>query len=359
MHADGPLRITQIMLSKGFGGGERYFVDLALALADAGHLVQVLCHARYPGLDELHARADVTVATTTLRGMWDALSARRFTAQVAAFGPDVMHGHMARGAWAGGKVVGRHGGRLVATTHNYVDLKYYRQVHSFIPTTRDQAAYLEANGVPGDRIERIPNLSALSPAAEVAHRPSRGITFVSVGRFVPKKGFDVLLEALARVRARGVEARLLLGGDGPENRRLRRLAENLDLGPYVNFTGWIGDVGPFLARGDAFVLPSLDEPFGIVMLEAMAAGRPIVTSRSQGPSEVLDERTAWFAELGDPETLAEGMAALAGHPTAARAKARRALERYRELYWSPAVVPQIVALYGAAISGDPTPALRR
>jgi len=357
MNAERHLRITQVMLSKGFGGGERYFVDLVCALADAGHTVQALCHARYTGLKALSARENVEVTTTNLRGLWDAPSVRGFACRVAGFAPDVIHAHMARGAWAGGKVVLRHGGCLVATTHNYVNLKYYYQVHTFIPTTRDQASYLARSGVPPGRVVRIPNFSALEPVSEVATLENDGITFVAMGRFVPKKGFGVLLEALSLLRANGVDAQLVLGGSGPEERRLRRLAERLGVARSVRFAGWIDDVSAFLSSGDAFVLPSLDEPFGIVILEAMAAGRPIVTSRSKGPSEILDDDTAWFADVGNPMMLAEGMAALANDTATARRKAERALQRYRDRYSANVVVPRIESLYRKVIANIGGPAL--
>ena len=221
-----------------------------------------------------------------------------------------------------------------------------------MPTTEDQARYLREQGVPESRIRRIPNFSMLEPAAEAVRPPADGVRFVAFGRFVQKKGFAVLLEAFALARSAGLtSATLRLGGDGPLAASLREQAERLRLDDQVSFDGWIDDVGAYLEQADVFVLPSLDEPFGIVMLEAMARGRPIVTSRTQGPREVLDDTCAWFAEIGDVETLTAALLAAAADPQDAQSRAAVALDRYRRLYHRDAVVPQIQSLYESALAG--------
>lgn len=343
------------MLSKGFGGGERYFVDLALSLASRGHEVQALVHEKFNSRALLAGVPGVRLDEVNSLGMWDRLSLRRMVGLIEAYAPQVMHSHMARAAWAGSKAALKGVAPLIATTHNYVDLKYYRGVSGFIPTTRDQARYLADQGVPSGQIHRIPNFSLFKPAGQVVAPPVDGpLRFVAFGRFVQKKGYAVLLEAFARARDKGLcNATLAIGGDGPLREALVRQRRQLGLDEQVRFDGWIDDVEAYLQSGEVFVLPSLDEPFGIVMLEAMAAGRPIVTTRTQGPSEVLDASCAYFADIGDAATLGEALLAVSEDFEAARGKAREALERYESLYSEAAVVPQIEALYaklGAARS---------
>ena len=350
------MRITQLMLSKGFGGGERYFADLVVALAEAGHEVQAVCHERYPHLEGFEASPRARIDTINARGMWDRSALRRLDRYLGEFRPTVVHTHMARAAWAASKVRPAAAWRLVATTHNYVNLKYYRGVDVFIPTTADQARHLSMHGVDAERVVRIPNFSNL-PADPDLGGDWAGARFVSVGRFVEKKGFSVLLRALHRARFQGYDVSLLLGGDGPGRRTLVREVAALGLGEWVKLAGWVSDVAAFLRRGDIFVLPSLDEPFGIVMLEAMACGRPIVTSRTQGPSEVLDDRTAFFAEVGDADSLAAAMVEAVTNSDVAGRKARAASVLYRSTYSRDAVVPQIIALYermGSAPQEPPT-----
>ena len=107
------------MLSKGFGGGERYFVDLALSLANRGHDVQALVHEKFNSRALLAGVSGVRLDEVNSLGMWDRLSLRRMVGLIEAFAPEVMHSHMARAAWAGSKAALKGVAPLIATTHNY------------------------------------------------------------------------------------------------------------------------------------------------------------------------------------------------------------------------------------------------
>ena len=100
------------------------------------------------------------------------------------------------------------------------------------------------------------------------------LRLTALGRFVKKKGFDTLLEAFASLRKES-NVKLTIGGDGPERNALKQLAMDLDISDKVEFVGWVEDVAEFLSGSDLFVLPSREEPFGIVILEAMAVGIPL------------------------------------------------------------------------------------
>lgn len=345
------MRLAQIMLSKGFGGAERSYVDLAVALADAGHEVHAISHRAFAGRAALDAHPGVRHRTVNAFGRFDPFARRAIRRAIAEAAPAVVHAHLARASEAAGRVCPALGVPLIAKTHNYVDLKYYRHVDVFIPTTRDQARYLAAQGVVPERIERIPNFSSVDPiAAPIAGAEPRAsgggpLVFASYGRLVEKKGFDLLLEAFRAVIETGVGAHLVLGGDGPERARLTALVGRLDLGETVTMSGWVDDPAAFLADADVFVLPSRLEPFGIVVLEAMARAVPIVSTLSEGPREILDEETAYLAPVGEAEALAEAMKAAAKDAPGRAARAGRALRIYRERYHRDAVVPRIVALY--------------
>ncbi len=345
------MRTTQIMVAKGFGGAERYFLDLSLALAEAGHPVQAICHPRFPQRATLEAHPGIRVNAVNVAGSWDPWARWQITRRLRDFSPTLVHAHLARAAHFAGHAGRRLGIPVTVKTHNYVDLKYYRGVATFITTTRDQRDYLVRQGIDSSRIEVIPNFSS-QPAVAVAHPPpASGMVFASYGRLVAKKGFADLLRALADLRRRGLGVRLVLGGTGPEEAALRHLAAELDLGDALELAGWVQDTAGFLAQADAFVLPSLDEPFGIAVLEAMASGRPLVATRTKGPLEILDEDTAVLVPPGDPAALASAMAATAADPAAAARRATAALERFRTHYAREAVVPRILAHYEATVTG--------
>lgn len=339
------MRITQIMLSKGFGGAERYFVDLTRALAGRGHEVQAICHGGFSRLADLRSIPGVHSETVSPLGWWDVFAGRRLCSLIARQRPAVVQAHLARGAHLAGRCCARQRIPLVVKTHNYVDMKYYTRVNSFIATTEDQKRYLQEQGIAGERIRVIPNFSSLPAVSGVTTGAGPVLNIASYGRLVRKKGFHVLIEAMGILRTAGVQASLHLGGDGPERRSLERLVDRRRLDRQVIFHGWIDDVREFARTADIFVLPSLDEPFGIAVLEMMALGKPIVATRTQGPLEILDSSTAWLVAPGRAGELANVLREAITREQERAGKAARALKLFREKYAEGVVVPQLESLY--------------
>jgi glycosyltransferase involved in cell wall biosynthesis len=143
---------------------------------------------------------------------------------------------------------------------------------------------------------------------------------VAVGRLVPIKHLEHFLRALARVRRGGGRLRGLIAGDGPERARLEALAGNLGLLPDgVRFLGACANVPRVLARADMIVLTSLQEGFPNVLLEAMAARLPMVTTPAGDASTLVDEgRTGFVVPFGDEEALAMRLMALVQSPAMGR-----------------------------------------
>ncbi len=339
------MRISQIMLSKGFGGAERFFVDLSLALAGRGHEIQAIMERRFCGRERLENINNISVVPISVLGTWDGLAIARLRRRVAEYGADVLQGHLARAAKFGGVAARGLSIPLVVKTHNYVDLKYYRHVSRFITTTVDQRDYLLGHGIAAQSAQVIPNFSALTTLPVREPEQNAPLRFVSCGRAVRKKGFDLLLRAFRQFLDSGREADLTIAGDGPELRALQSLCRDLGLANKVCFSGWVDDVGAVLGGKSVFVLPSHDEPFGIVVLEAMAAGIPIVSTRSKGPSEILDEKTAYLCAVGDREGLCRAMTDAADDTRLRLGKAVLAQRRYEACYSEAAVVPQYEAVY--------------
>lgn len=339
------MKITQLMLSKGFGGAERYFVDLSQALAEAGHDVQVICHKRFKQTELLRKFPSIHIQTVAPIGWWDPWAQHKIRSLLTGFQPDVVQAHLARGAHMAGKPCRSLALPLVVKTHNYVDLKYYRHVSCFVPTTDDQKAYLVEHGVDTNRIRVIPNFSSIAPVENAELNESRGPVIISYGRLVEKKGFDVLIKATKRLVESGRNIQVYIGGDGPELGNLRSLCEQPGLAHRITFTGWIDDVRAFADMGDIFVLPSLDEPFGIAVLEMMALGKPIVATRTKGPMETLDEDTAYLVEPGNEKALAEVLSKAIDNGGGRRDKAEKALLVFREKYAKEVVLSQLVNLY--------------
>lgn len=121
--------------------------------------------------------------------------------------------------------------------------------------------------------------------------PEDAFLVAGSGRFVPRKGFDTLVKAVARLD----NAWLWLAGAGEEEANLRALAKDLGIADRTRFLGWLNEPIHAVAAGNAYVMPSRHEPLGNVVLEAWHAGVPVVSSLSEGPS--------WFATDGEDSLL--------------------------------------------------------
>lgn len=201
--------------------------------------------------------------------------------------------------------------------------------------SRDALDDVEAFAAPASLIGRsrvIYNGISLGDFARTpdAHAHARPYIF-AMGRFVPQKGFDVLLKAFARARLENFD--LIVAGDGPERANLRELARAL---PNVHFWGRANreDVVRLLRGCAWFVLPSRVEPQGIVNLEAMAAGRAVVASRTGGvPEIVLDGETGVLVPPDDVAALARALQELAEQPRRRAALGNAGLERAQLFDW--------------------------
>jgi glycosyltransferase involved in cell wall biosynthesis len=146
-------------------------------------------------------------------------------------------------------------------------------------------------------VERMPDRA---PASSNGGPPRVG----ALGRLVPEKGFDVFLRALQRVPSvAGV-----LVGDGPERADLEQLVDELELRERVSLTGWRSDAHALMASFDAVVVPSRSEPLGLVALEAMSWGLPVVASRVGGLAEIVRDGETGF--LVPPDDVAALSAAI-------------------------------------------------
>ena len=160
------------------------------------------------------------------------------------------------------------------------------------------------NGLDLEAIESLADEPAAFSVQKAASRP----VLVAIGRLVPQKGFAVLLDAMAKVIRRR-EAQLVVLGEGVLRKSLEKKAQELGISEYVLFPGFISNPYPVLKHADIFVLSSFYEGFGIVLLEAMACGTPVIATNCHwGPAELLkDGEAGMLVPPGDPELLADAV----------------------------------------------------
>ncbi len=347
-----PMRIAQIMLARAFGGAERSFVDLSAALAARGHSVLAIGDERGAAINMLRDKPGIECIGIRCYGSWDRLAERHMRRELERFQPRLAHAHLARAAHLGGRAARNLAITTVAKTHNLVNLKYYQHIDCLVPTTTAQLRYLIDGGVAAASLEQIPNFSAINPVDAITARAAAPpYRIKAIGRLVQKKGFDMLLEAIALLRKRGLDVVTELAGDGPQRKALRRQLRALGLEASVRMPGWVDDVGAFLRGADLFVLPSRDEPFGIVVLEAMASGVPVLATRTQGPAEIVNAACGFLTDASDPIELAAAIEAALGAPDRL-ARAAAALASFKSKYSEQAVVDQYLQLYARLTASE-------
>jgi glycosyltransferase involved in cell wall biosynthesis len=327
----GPI-LLHAMLGAGYGGLEQVFLDYqpileTLAAAHGGACVAL---ARRGG--EAAARAAALGWRPELAcaySDWDPLSRISVGAVVRRHRPGlaIVHGQRAY------RLLARTLPKttpIVAVIHKpSFDVDLSRTTYVCVGAHLAEA--VRAKGVAAGRVWFVPNAVTLDgPRARLA-RAGGAPLIVAGGRLHEKKGFAVLIRAIAALCERGVSAQCRIAGEGPERSRLQALIAELGLSDRVSLAGWRDDLPAFLAEGDVFAFPSHQEGFPLVLLQAMAAGLPIVASAIDGPNEMIaQDVNGLLVPDADPAALADALAGLIADPArAARlaSAARQSVER--------------------------------
>lgn len=170
----------------------------------------------------------------------------------------------------------------------------------------------------------------------------------SVANIAPKKGYDVLIRAIAKARQEINDlACLIVGADERGLQKgLERLGESLGLDGRLCFAGFQQDVFPYLDAMDLFVLASVDEGFGIVLLEAMACAKPVVATRVDGPPEIMEDgRTGLLVPPRDHDAMAKALVELLKDPERRARMGKQGRERVETLFGLDSQMRTLIGLY--------------
>lgn len=248
--------------------------------------------------------------------------------ELDAFRPDIIHAHLFQAAALVASLPRAGNGAARVLSHQHGN--YYRRHRRYADAAADrwagrrfdrvvavsssvQRLLVESFGYPLDKVGLIPNGWFGEPVPR--RRESTRPTVVCVARFRPEKMHTTLLAAFARVRGDVPDARLVLVGDGPAQEQVRQRAAALGLSDAVEMPGATSRVWDHLADADVFALASQYETFGIAVLEAMAAGLPVVATRTGGlPELVVPGVTGELVPVGDDAAMAEEITHLLRDP---------------------------------------------
>lgn len=188
----------------------------------------------------------------------------------------------------------------------------------------------------------IPNMVHMPNEPRTSNREPRVIG--TMGRFSPEKGFDLLLDALAIVRDRGLAFRTVIGGNGALETELKAQASRLRLD--ITWPGWITDKTAFYDSIDIFCMPSRTESFPITLLEAMAHAKPIVVTDCGGPSAMIAHGKTGLLIAIDVASIADALATILADPHTSLGSAARAEAQAR--YALPVVAKKLNAIVNLA-----------
>ena len=331
--------ILNLMLGAKAGGLEQAALDYAEAL-------------RLAGLDSItitppdawvnRALDEVGIRHQSLKqfGGWDPLAAYRLRRIAKRLGAKavICHGNRAL------KIAVRALGGdmpIIVVAHNYQTQHFHRADACFCITEHARKHLIES-GIAAEKLFFMPNMVRLDspPRARSTYRSPPAIG--TMARMVPKKGVDVYIEALAIVKSRGLKFRAVIGGGGELESDLRAQVTSLGLDNDIKFIGWVGDKDAFYAGLDMFVLPSHYEAFGIVVIEAMAAGVPIVSTDAIGPREILREHhDGLFVPRDDATAMADAIGTLLRNESLAQQFAASARQRVESEYSMSAMATRL------------------
>lgn len=282
-----------------------------------------------------------------LRGL---LSRERIDLLVANFNKDVRLGGLAAQLHPGTKVVWSPGLNLTGTTlaHRWLTPRLIDAV--LVPSQSLKKELVAAGYIDPEIVTVIPigiESVTIAAGARPSIRERLGISVdaclgVTVARFVDQKGHRYLIEAMALLAERAPDFHMLLLGSGEREAALRAQAEQLGVTSRLHWAGMVDDVASYIAAADLMVHPSIEEPFGIALVEGMRAGLPVVASCVGGIPEVVgDEGVAVLVPPRDPATLAEALFGIISHPERRAQMSQAAHDRFTRQFTQQVMTDRI------------------
>jgi glycosyltransferase involved in cell wall biosynthesis len=380
-NAAGRIRLLIVNSTLHIGGAEQIAASLAQHL-DATAFAVRACYLKQPGLiaeQMQRAGVDVRAVPGLLPGKRDYLTFLKLRRLIRRERIEVIHTHDVHGLIDG--ALCRLTTRSVRHVHSFHFGNYprrrgmsaffekllWRVPDALISVGHEQARTLrQAYRIPESRLRVVWNgVDAPAPLAEpapagpaadvgavLAALREPGVPLIaSVSTLIPQKGLEHLVAAAGILHARGERFRLVIAGRGGLLEKLQEQSRRLGLGSVVHFPGWVPQASQrLLPLCDIFVQSSLWEAMSVVVLEAMAAGKPMaITAVGENPHVVEDGRTGLVVPPGDAPALAAALGRLLRDPALREALGASARQRYREAFTTRHMVDSHQRLYRSLV----------
>jgi len=357
------MRIVQICSARDLGGGEKHLADLANALATRGHDVYALVVPRSPLCGELSALPKQNIVELPMRNSLNLISVFKLGRFLRERRIEIIHAHMARDYPLAALAASRADGtQLVLTRHVLFQLHKshrltLRNVARVIAVSRAVFDSLRAqrifdrnkitvvyNGIDVDRFAGTREL-------RTDKDPNARFRVGMIGHIAPIKGHKEFLRAAAIVCQRRDDVDFVIVGEdksykGENRRRIEKLIGELKIGPRIKLLGWTNEVEKVLGTFDLFVSPARAEPFGLSIVEAMAAGVPVLATMSEGACEIIEsDQTGRLVPLRDVDALAGAIDELLSDPRECQRLSANAQHAVRERFSLARMVDETEDVY--------------
>lgn len=365
-------RVLHVINGELYSGAERVQDLLALRLGEFGFDVGFAC-VKPDQFPDRRQSKDAPLHRVPMKSRFDAARARELAKVIVDGRYQLVHTHTPRAAFVGRLASWRARVPMVHHVHsptardtesavrNRVNTIIERMsligVRALIPVSSSLVEYLAGEGFPKSRIFMVANGVATPDSLPAA--PSLGSEWVigCVALFRPRKGIEVLLEAIAQLRRQGKPVRVLAVGPfdtAAYEHEVKQLADRLGIAESVEWTGFTNDVAAQFARMHAFVLPSLfGEGMPMVILEAMANGVPVVASRVEGIPEVIqDRRTGVLVEPSNASALSLAIGELVDGGLNREDMRRDAYQRQAECFSDRSMARGVAEVYAQVLGHD-------
>lgn len=320
------MKVVHLHRMRGIGGSERHLLTLLPALADRG-VEPIFVGLDDPAGDPEPFYRELQVPCLRLRAPRDidpklVLSLR---SALRRLDPDIVHTHLVHADFYGALAATT---PLVSTKHNddrfrtglfrHVERVLTRRASRVIAITHALARFtIERVGLPAEKVDVIPYGLDGPPPPWGDNPPTRvpdgARVVLAVCRLVEQKGIDVAVRALAEIRSLHPAAVLVVLGEGPQRAALERLAADIGVADAVFLPGRVGDVAEWLRRAEVLLHPVRWEGFGLALLEAMLAARPVVASAvSSVPEIVVDGETGLLVPPDDSTAIGAAVGRVLG-----------------------------------------------
>ncbi|MBB4187390.1 glycosyltransferase [Sinorhizobium terangae] len=327
------------------GGAERFFVHLVNALAERGVKQTAVIRPQRIWRPEIEGATRIVESHFRNLSLDRLLLPRRVMHMARRDRPDALM------AWAprASELMPAYKGCIkISRLGDYPPrLDYFRNTDCLVCNTPGIAGHVRKLGWKRE-IEIISNFTNTDRVEPVSRAtldtPEEAPVVMSMGRFVERKGFHTLIQAIAKVPG----AYLWLLGDGEERDNLQKLATDLGVAARVRFAGWQKDTRPFLAAADIFVMASSHEPLGNVILEAWAQGTPVVSSRSEGPQWFMrDGENGLMVDIGDEDGFAHAVERIVSDDALRASLAERGHQTLMSQFSKEAITDAYLKLFGS------------